>query len=367
MELIFDGKKERDKIVKKAKAIAKEYQAAPNLSNSGFLCYGDNFHWLPRLLKNYSKSIDLVYIDPPFNTGNKFFQSDEKTSNVSKFGNANLAYDDSFDFDEYLEYMYERFILIRQLMSSQGTIYLHIDVKVGHYLKLLLDEVFGRENFINEISRVKCNPKNMLRKSFGNYKDTIYIYSKYPKENIFNDIRNKVPEEDLETQFPKVEFLTGRRYATVSCNAPGETINGVTGGEWRGVLPPKGRHWRCSPEELDKLDKQGRIEWSKNKVPRLKMYADEHQGNKIQDIWLDFKDPQNPIYPTEKNHKMLKMIIDQSSNPNSIVMDCFCGSGAFLFEALKSDRYIIGIDKSKVAIRIAKERLNSIDKIKLFK
>ena len=114
------------------------------------------------------------------------------------------------------------------------------------------------------------------------------------------------------------------------------------------MFPPKGRHWRCSPDELDKLDEQGQIEWSKNGNPRIKKYAKNHQGKKMQDIW-SYKDPQYPIYPTEKNNKMLDMIVQQSSNENSIIMDCFCGSGSFLKSGIKNKRKVIGIDKSKIA------------------
>ena len=144
----------------------------------------------------------------------------------------------------------------------------------------------------------------------------------------------------------------GRHYTTVPCHAPGETKNGNTGGEWKGMFPPKGRHWRCDPKELEVFDKNNLIEWSKNGVPRIKKFADEHKGKKIQDIWQNFKDPQYPIYPTEKNYDMLSMIIEQSSTENSIIMDCFCGSSIFLSAGINKNRYVIGIDKSEVAKQV---------------
>ncbi|MDR2544439.1 MAG: site-specific DNA-methyltransferase [Methanobrevibacter sp.] len=125
--------------------------------------------------------------------------------------------------------------------------------------------------------------------------------------------------------------------------------------------PPKGRHWRCSPEELDKLENEGLIEWSKNGVPRKKVYANEKKkkGKLLQDIWT-YKDSQNPSYPTEKNSEMIEQIIKTSSNPNDLVLDCFCGSGTTLISANKLNRRWIGIDESSEAINVVKNRLSEL-------
>jgi len=127
------------------------------------------------------------------------------------------------------------------------------------------------------------------------------------------------------------------------------------------MLPPKGRHWRSSPDVLEELDRKGLIEWSKNGVPRKKIYADEREGKKVQDI-IEFKDPQNPSYPTEKNLDLLKFIIGASSNPESIVLDCFCGSGTTLKAAQELGRNWIGIDKSEEAIKVALRKLSKDQK-----
>lgn len=164
-------------------------------------------------------------------------------------------------------------------------------------------------------------------------------------------------EEDIKKLYNKVDS-NGRYYTTVPIHAPGETNNGETNKPFRGMLPPKGRHWRCSVEELEKLDKMGLIEWSKTGNPRKINYADEHLKKKAQDIW-DFKDPIKPIYPTEKNIDMLKFIIEASSNENSIVMDCFCGSGSTLYAASACARNWIGIDQSDVAINTVKTRFEN--------
>ena len=127
------------------------------------------------------------------------------------------------------------------------------------------------------------------------------------------------------------------------------------------MKPPKGRHWRSEPKVLEELEKGDLIEWSNNGVPRKKIYADERNGKKKQDIW-EYKDAQYPTYPTEKNIEMIKSIILASSNENDLVLDCFCGSGTTLQAANQLGRCWIGIDQSDEAIRIAQKRLSEMEK-----
>lgn len=335
------------------------------IDESGLLLWGDNFQGMSGLLDGYKNQIDLIYIDPPFNSNADYYHSPERTAHVSSARSASLAYSDKFAFDEYLEFIRERVILMHLLLSESGSLYFHIDVKIGHYIKIILDEVFGRGNFLNEITRIKSNPKNFARKAYGNEKDVIYFYAKKAGQNIFNNIKEKYSPEILAKKFPKTDPY-GRRYTTVPCHAPGETKNGPTGMKWKNMCPPPGRHWRWPPEELERLDAAGFVEWSKNSVPRIIKYADEHEGCKIQDVWTNFKDPQYPLYPTEKNMEMLELIVRQSSNPNSLVMDCFCGSGAFLAAAMRHGRRVIGMDQSGIAIKVASQR-PELAKIPTFK
>ena len=132
-------------------------------------------------------------------------------------------------------------------------------------------------------------------------------------------------------------------------------------------MPPKGSHWQYLPEVLDKFDEQGLIEWSPKGNPRRKYYADEaiKKKKKRQDIW-EFKDPYYPLYPTQKNLEMLKVIVEASSNPGDIVLDAFCGSGTTLIAAEELGRRWIGIDNAKVAISVAKERLLELKNISGF-
>ncbi|HHE3464903.1 site-specific DNA-methyltransferase [Pasteurella multocida] len=360
MELSYKNKKSEKDVFELSKLKAKDISSIIN-KKPNLLLFGDNFTALSSLINSgYSGKIDLIYIDPPYNTNQVFTVSDDdrvSTISRSKSKSNIVAYNDNFTIEEYLEFMRERLFLMRELLSEKGSIYVHIDTKMGHYLKIILDEVFGMNNFRNDISRIKSNPKNFSRRAFGNEKDIVLFYVKNTSKNIFNNITQSLSEDEKISMFHKID-TSGRRYNTVPVHAPGETLNGETGREWKGMLPPKGRHWRVSPLELDKLDEQNLIEWSKNGVPRIKKFADEHKGKKIQDVWK-FKDPAHPIYPTEKNASMLEMIIAQSSNENSIVMDCFAGSGSTLKVANKLGRKWIGVDISPVSLNTMITTMNT--------
>ena len=325
------------------------------------LILGDNLIALKTLLKEpkVAGQVRLVYIDPPFATNSEFKSGKLRTSTVSWSPEDEKAYEDKLVGAEYIEFLRKRLILLRDILADDGSIYVHIDWKMGHYVKVLMDEIFGQDRFINDIARIKCNPKNFERKGYGNIRDMILFYSK-TDNYVWNDPREKVTEEDIQRMFPKLDN-EGRRYTTTPLHAPGETRNGPTGQPWRGLNPPKGRHWRYSPDELNRLDEQGLIEWSSTGNPRKKIYADEvmKKGKKRQDVW-EFKDPCYPSYPTEKNLDMLKMIVEASSNPKDLVLDCFAGSGTTLVAAEESGRRSIGIYNSKIAVDTSQKRLLSI-------
>ena len=320
-----------------------------DFSKSNLLIFDDNLNAMQFLLQEnaYKNALDLIYIDPPFATNNTFRMG----STISASLSANVAYDDKFSLEAYLEFLYYRFILMREMLSEKGSIYVHTDSKIGHYVKIVLDEIFGKERFINDITRIKCNPKNFSKKGYGNVKDSILFYSK-GADFIWNEVSQKVSQSDLAKRFNKRDEKGA--YTTIPLHAPGETKNGESGQEWNGLKPPKGRHWRCALSELDSLQKEGLIEWSKNGNPRKKIYAKDYGYKKIQDIW-EFKDSQKVLYPTQKNTALLRQILLMSSNENSLVMDCFCGGGGFLQEASCLKRKFIGIDESAQAIAINKE------------
>ncbi len=323
------------------------------------LIKGDNIKALNLLLneKGLKGKIDLVYIDPPFATNSNFTITDGRATTISNSKKGKLAYSDKLVGIDFLDFLRERLILLRELLSEQGSIYLHIDYKIGHYVKILMDDIFGFDNFKNDITRIKCNPKNFKRTGYGNIKDLILFYSKSDKP-IWNEPKQPYSEEDIKKLFAKKE-KNGRRYTTVPIHAPGETQNGNSSKPFKGMLPPKGRHWRTDVETLEEWDKAGLLEWSSTGNPRKKIYADETTGKRVQDIW-EFKDPQYPIYPTEKNQALLDLIIKTSSNKDSIILDCFCGSGTTLKAAHSLNRKWIGVDKSDLAIMATQKKLANI-------
>jgi len=345
-ELIYQGKVKEEEVLK-IKAAQLKLTKKYGSKSTNKLIAGDNLSILKNLYenKNIKGRVELIYIDPPFGTGQDFIGYHEENSYSDKLTNT-----------EFLEFLRKRLIFLRELLSETGSIYLHIDQKTGHYVKILLDEIFGEENFRNDITRIKCNPKNFERKAFGNIKDVIYFYSKSKPNGhdpmSWADYRVALTEEEVERQFPKVD-TAGRRYATTPLHAKGETLNGPTGKEWKGMLPPKGRHWRYNPKELTRLDKENLIEWSSAGNPRKKIFADENRGKKLQDIW-DFKDPgfESSLYPTQKNRNLLKQIIQSSTKRGDLVLDCFAGSGTTLLAAQELKRNWIGIDLNNNAISL---------------
>jgi adenine-specific DNA-methyltransferase len=353
-ELLYPEKQTKEKILFETATtelkLVKKYGTDSKTKNK--LILGDNLG----ILKNFYNDsevkgeVNLIYIDPPFGTGQDFIGYEEGKSYSDKLINI-----------EFLEFLRKRLIFLRELLSEDGSIYLHIDQKIGHYIKIIMDEVFGEENFRNDLTRIKCNPKNFERKAYGNIKDVVYFYSKSkPNGNdpmFWADYRLTLTEEEIERQFPKID-KQGRRYATTPLHAKGETKNGPTGQPWKGLKPPKGRHWRYPPEELTRLDKAGLIEWSETNNPRKIIYADENKGKKIQDIW-DFRDPGfvSESYPTEKDEELLKQIILCSSKEGDLILDCFCGSGTTIVAAEKLNRHWIGIDSNESAIKTTEKKL----------
>ena len=332
----------------------------PTITMENLLIQAENIVGLNYLLENQNLKgkIDFVYIDPPFATGANFTITNGRATTISNSKQGDLAYSDRLVGKDFLAFLKQRLLLLQELLSEQGSIYLHIDYKIGHYVKMVMDEVFGIHNFRNDITRIKCNPKNFNRIGYGNVKDLILFYSKSDKP-IWNEPRERYTPKDVKKLFPK-KNTQGRRYTTVPIHAPGETQNGKSNQAFQGMMPPKGRHWRTDVDTLEQWDQQGLIEWSSRGNPRKIIFADEREGKRVQDIW-EYKDPQYPSYPTEKNPDLLDLMIKTSSNENSIVLDCFCGSGTTLKSAQIHGRSWIGIDQSDCAIQATKEKMETIE------
>lgn len=321
----------------------------PSLPNR--LYYGDNLAVMASLFREPSVvgQVRLAYIDPPFAT-NSIFQSRSQSD----------AYHDLLEGAHYVEFIRERLVLLRELLATDGSIYVHLDENMAFHIKVIMDEVFGRRNFRNWITRKKCNPKNYTRKTYGNVSDFILFYTRSDAYVWNRPLELWTPERALK-EYTYVEESSGRRYKKVPVHAPGAR-NGQTGKPWRGKCPPPGKHWQFPPSVLDEMDARGEIYWSPNGNPRRKIYLDDSAGVPIQDLWLDCRDAHNQNirvtgYPTEKNMDMLKRIIEASSQPGDLVLDCFSGSGTTLAAASHLDRRWIGIDSGAEAIRTTVRRM----------
>ncbi len=313
------------------------------------LYFGDNLGALAALRRDPQivGRVKLVYIDPPY-----------ATRTVFHCRNLNHAYEDISGGAEYLEAVRSRLILLHELLAADGAIYLHLDEKMVFHVKVLMDELFGADNYRNCITRKKCNPKNYTSKAYGNVADYILFYTKSAKYIWNRPTEPWTPERAREYQY--VEPETGRRFMKVPVHAPG-VRRGETGQPWRGMLPPPGKHWQYPPKKLEELDARGEIYWSPNGNPRRKVYLDGSPGVGVQDIWLHFRDAHNQNiritgYPTEKNPDLLRRIVEASSNPGDLVLDCYAGSGTTLAVSSDLGRRWIGIDNSPEAIATTLER-----------
>ena len=290
------------------------------------LVWGDNLLALRELLADQRGpdrlgtrgKIKLIYIDPPFATRQDFMKDKEK------------AYQDKVLGSQFIEFLRRRLVLLREVLAEDGSIYVHLDTKKGHYIKAVLDEVFGEENFINQIVWKRLSAHNDAVK-YGPIHDTIFFYTKSTKY-VWNQQFADVSEEYVRQFFDQVEPDTGRRYARGDLTARG-IRHGETGMPWRGLNPSeKGNHWKVPPSELERLDAQNRIHWpgKEGGMPRLRRYVDEVRGVALQDLWLDIKLMHNlsverTAYPTQKPEELLSRIIKASSSATAAWIPCSVG------------------------------------------
>jgi adenine-specific DNA-methyltransferase len=311
------------------------------------LVFSDNFQALKKLSYDFNNRVRLIYLDPPYGTGMDF-----------QSRNLDHAYKDTLGTASWVEMMRRRLIVMRELLTNDGSIYIHIGHQMLFHLKVIMDEVFGEDNFRNIITRRKCSSKNSTKKQYPNVHDYVLFYSKSNKW-LFNQPGVPATEEWISKEYTK-EDEKGR-YKLVPIHAPG-LRNGDTGKEWKGMKPPKGKHWQYKPSTLDELDVNGEIHWSKTGNPRRKVYLTADKKIPINDLWSDYRDAHHQSkmitgYPTEKNLDMLKMIVQASSNEGDIVLDPFCGSGTTLHAARDLNRKWIGIDQSITAIDATVNRM----------
>lgn len=332
-------------------------------------------------LKDQNIKIDLVYIDPPFASGADYAKKVylRKNPNVASAiakAEEDLSFDEIKAFEEkmygdiwnkedYLNWMYENLMAIKAVMSETASIYVHLDWHIGHYVKILLDEVFGEDKFINEIIWQRFNfHADALR--FGTVHETIFFYS---KNEILNFNKLTVPFKD---SYIKSHFVTeaesGRKYVLNDLTAPAHGKMGIAlDFDGNTIAPPKGTMWRFKQENIDKFLKEGKIVFTKTGMPRFKRYLDELEGTAIHTIWNDIpvvnSQAQERIdYATQKPENLLERIIKASSNEGMVVADFFGGSGVTAAVAAKLGRRFIHTDVGINSIQTVRDRLKAQDR-----
>ncbi len=341
--------------------------------HGGLLFHGDNKEVLAHLLASgFRGKVNLIYIDPPFDSGADYVR---KVSLRGATGTARLngegytlgeqiQYTDIWANDNYLQFMYERLLLLRELLAGNGSIYVHIDARKVHHLRFLLDEVFGPDAFRNQVSW-KRTTAHAGAHQFGAVTDYLLFYSLDPKQGRWNQQYQEMTETH-RTRHYRHRDEQGT-YALGELTAPG-LRRGPSGEAWRGFNPSAlGRHWAKVPTALDRLDAEGKIYWPAREGawPRLKRYEAETQGRACTDFWDDV-DPINMVgseredYPTQKPEALIERVVLASSNPGDIVLDCFIGSGTAAAVAQKLGRRWIGCDINKGAIQTTARRLQDV-------
>ena len=350
---------------------------------------GDN---LPIMRGMNSACVDLVYLDPPFNS---------KTNFSAPIGSkaAGAAFKDSWSLSDldvawlgeiaemnprlhaavrgagivhgagmqsYLTMMGVRLLEIQRILKPTGSVWLHCDPTASHYLKLLMDAIFGKKNHLNDVVWKRFASHSFKQRGFDTVSDLLLLFTRDRKEATFNKPFTPLDSVGLAKKFPHTEKETGRRYHhepleknSMKATA-GETR--IVGG--REVVSTIG--WMWAQRSFDNLTQNNpyAFYWTRNGRPRYKLYADEHSGGSIENIWTDIpslssRDKKEKTgYPTQKPLALLKRIIEVSSNPGDLVMDPFCGCATALVAARNCNREWVGIDLSEVAQRLVHSRMD---------
>lgn len=347
-ELVWDGKYKDGKKasplrislpfqdVETVNESAQERQKMLDLFSSGGLAdwrnrliWGDKRYVLPSLLDEFAGEVDLIYIDPPFDTGADFsftIQIPDSNTSITKEPSVieQKAYRDTWGrgLDSYLQWFYETAVILSELLSETGSIYVHLDWHVGHYAKAVLDEVFGADNFKNEVIWRRANTHNDPD-GYGRVHDTL-LYYRRPK-GVFNLVHEDYRQEYIEQAYRHAD-PDGRRYTTLPLHSThvfsAADDNTRRFGD-KVLRPPQGKYWRWSQKKIDEALSQNLIVVSKNDVPRYKKYLDEAEGVAAQSIWDDLKmlaRPEMVGYPTQKPETLLDRIVKASSKEGDLVL-----------------------------------------------
>ena len=361
------------------------------------LYYGDNLDILREHVPD--ESVGLVYLDPPFNSNasyNVLFkeQSGEESpaqiraftdtwawtqesqrtyeneiilnpatpENVKEMVKAFRQFIGSNAMMAYLVMMAPRLVELRRVLKPTGSIYLHCDPTASHYLKLLMDAVFGKENFRNEIMWRRYGAHNDVGQGstrFGRVHDIIFLYGKTDSVT-WNQEFTALDENYVKSTYRYVDEDTARRFRTTPLTGPGGAEKGNPVYEWNGHV----RAWRYSLETMKQLDAEGRIHYSRTGYPSRKTYLEDSRGVPVQDMWADIhslsgSNTERLGYPTQKPLALLERIVQASSNEGDVVLDPFCGCGTAIAAAEKLNRRWIGIDITHLAVALMKNRLKT--------
>jgi len=364
---------------------------SPKSLTENTLFYGDN---LP-ILREYvaDESVDLIYLDPPFNSNrsyNVLFKDETGRESDAQL----VAFDDTWHWGEaaeetydalateaapnvgkmiaalrdfiganqmmaYLVMMAARLAELHRVLKPTGSLYLHCDPTASHYLKIVLDTIFGAENFRNEIVWKRADPKGHAFTRFPSTHDILLLYAKGPQA-IWNTQHRAYDDDYLDSHYSYVEEDTGRHYTLSDCTNPNKDRPNLTY-EWNGLV----RVWRWTKDRMQRHHDEGRLVYTKSGMPRYKRYLDEMPGSVVTTIWDDIPFVNSQAaerlgYPTQKPLALLERIIQASSNPGDLVLDPFCGCGTAIAAAHKLERRWIGIDITHLAISLQKYRLASM-------
>jgi adenine-specific DNA-methyltransferase len=325
--------------------------------------WGDNLQVMSHLLKKYRGQVKLVYIDPPFDSKADYkkkiqLRGKQLTNDGSAF--EDKQYTDIWTNDEYLQFFFERLILVKELLDEFGSIYVHCDWHKSHFIRCMLDEIFGINNFRNEIIWKRSDAHGNIgqgTKHFGPVHDTIFFYSK--TEQITWNQQYTPLSQDYMEKFYRYKEKDGRVYKLDNLLGPGGASKGNPVYEFLGVT----RAWRFSKIKMEQLYDNGRIvQTNPGTVPMYKRYLDESKGIPLQTIWSDISmirgwSGEKLDYPTQKPEELIERIISASSNPGDLVFDCFMGSGTTQAVAMKLGRRFIGADINLGAVQTTTKRL----------
>lgn len=359
------------------------------------LYFGDNLEVLRRHVA--TESVDLIYLDPPFNSNRSYNVLFEHKDGTSAAGQVK-AFDDSWtwsiesarvyeelvarggevsrtlralrsilgtnDLLAYLTMMSPRLVELHRALRSTGTLYLHCDPTASHYLKVLLDSVFGPEQFVNEIVWRRYGAHNdqaQGTKHFGRVHDTILMYAKTSGLQQWNQMFGAYDPEYVAAQYRHDDGDGRGLYRTKPLTAPGGAAKGNPQYEWNGHT----RFWRYNQDRMHELEADNRLHYSGTGYVSQKHYMAEAKGAPIQDLWTDVKaltgsNAEREGYPTQKPRDLLERIISASSEPDDVVLDPFCGCGTTIDAAQKLGRRWIGIDITEVAVKVMVDRLNRV-------